>query len=312
MRNEESRKFFEVEVKNEIRKGYVYAPSSLDNPQSNTVMFVTPSYIYKWENLTKVKDCLVFWPNTHDIPETIKEIHFFVPCDKPRREFAKFFKKNNVYETSLETENNIRINRFHENNISVMPNAYIGDKVVIGNNVYVGSGVRIVGNVHIGNNVIIRENSVLGADGLSIERDKDGIAIPIPQFGGIEVGDNVVIGANVVIARGAIDNTIIGNGCIIGNGSSISHNCRFGRSVIVAEKATICGSVVIDDNVWIGPGGIISDGITIGKGAYIALGSVVRKSIGSDMAAINNSVMTISKFESICSNFHAHNLDSKI
>ena len=69
-----------------------------------------------------------------------------------------------------------------------------------------------MGEIHIGNNVEIRENSVIGADGLSTDRDEEGRALTMPQFGGVIIEDDVKIGALTVIARGAIDYTILKRG----------------------------------------------------------------------------------------------------
>lgn len=289
-------KFFKVEVENELRKGYVYAPSSIEHPHDNTVMFITPTYINKWEHLLEVKDCLIFCPCNWVIPDIVKDKHFWISCDRPRLEFARFFTKNNLCDVMHEKNSSMNMERFEGKNITIMPDTYIGENVSIGNNVYIGSGVRLTGKICIGNNVTIHENSVLGDKSLSFEKDEEGTIFQIPQFGGIEIEDDVTIGSNTVIARGSIDNTIIQKGTMIGSSSSISHNCKIGRNCIIASKVMLNGSVIINDNVWIGPGAIIADVLTIGKGTYIAMGSIVRKSIDEEMAVVNDKIITKAKF----------------
>jgi len=286
-------KFFEVEVKNELRTGYVYAPSSIMNPHDNTVMFITSDYVSQWERLLKVKDCLVFWPVKSAIPDEIATIHFLVPCDRPRLEFARFYKENGLYDVALDKSCNVGLERFKDKNVTIMPNAYVGERVTLGNNVYIGSGVRLVGKVQVGNNVVIRENSVLGADGLSMEREDDGTTVPIPQFGGVVIGDNVLIGANVVIARGAIDNTIIKKGCMIDNCCFISHNVILEENVVIVGESIVFGSCHIEKNSFISGNATLRDSRKIGENAFIGMGSVVLQDVLKGSTVCGNPAKSI-------------------
>ena len=72
--------------------------------------------------------------------------------------------------------------------------------------VSIGAGSTILLGITIG------KNAVIGADGLSTDRGDNGHALTMPQFGGVVIEDDVQIGALTVIARGAIDNTIIRRG----------------------------------------------------------------------------------------------------
>lgn len=287
MGNEEI-KFFEVAISDGKRKGYVYAPSSLEHPRSNTVIFVTPDYIDKYKNLLQVKGCLIFWPDAYPVPDEISAIHILVTCAKPRLEFARFFKENALQEVTLERQDSMDLDRFDGRNITVMPNTYIGKDVVIGDDVYIGSGVRLVGKIHIGNNVIIRENSVLGADGLSFERDGDGMIITIPQFGGIIIEDDVIIGANVVIARGAIDNTVIQKGCVIDNGCFVSHNVILEENVAIVGESIIFGSCHIGKNSFISGNVTMRDNRRVGRNSFIGMGSVVLKNVEEENIVYGN------------------------
>ena len=282
------KKFFEVEISEGERKGYIYAPSSIDAPHSNTVMFVTAAFVDRWDNLLQVKDCLVFWPEILDVPEKIKNIHFIVPCEKPRLEFDRFFKKNGLKNITLEKQRNIYLERFNDEKIALMNDIYIGEEVTIGDNVYIGSGVRLIGKIIIGNTVIIHENSVLGADGLSMEREEDGTIITIPQFGGIIIEDNVTIGANVVIARGAIGNTVIQKGCVIDNGCFISHNVILEENVAMVGESIIFGSCHIGKNSFISGNVTIRDHRTIGINSFIGMGSVVANNVEKEYTVYGN------------------------
>lgn len=92
-------------------------------------------------------------------------------------------------------------------NVTIMPGAYVSGECEIGDGSYIGCGVKLTGEIHIGKNVVIRENAVIGADGLSTDREEDGTPVTMPQFGCVVLEDDVQIGANAVVQRGAIDET---------------------------------------------------------------------------------------------------------
>lgn len=127
-----------------------------------------------------------------------------------------------------------------------MPGAYIGGEVIMGEKCYIGCGAKLVGKVEIGNNVVIRENTVIGADGLSTDRDMNGQAITMPQFGGVRIEDNVKMGANVVIARGAIDDTVLKRGCKIDNSTFISHNVEVGQDTFIVGEIIMFGRYILN------------------------------------------------------------------
>lgn len=174
------------------------------------------------------------------------------------------------------------------NQVTIMPGAYIGPEVSIGDSVYIGSGVRLVGKVTVGSHVTIRENTVIGADGLAMEREADGKMIPIPQFGGVHIMDEVQLGANVTIARGAIDDTVIGKGSIIDNNCFISHNVKLKENVSIVGETILFGSVAVGKNSFISGNVSVRDGINIGENSLIGMSSVVTKNIADNVVAMGN------------------------
>ena len=161
----------------------------------------------------------------------------------------------------------------------ILPGAYIGGEVELGDNCYIGFGTKLVGEIHVGNNVIIRENSVIGADGLSTDRDENGRAITMPQFGGVIIEDDVQIGALTVIGRGAIDNTILKRGSKVDNSTFISHNVTVGEDTFVVGESIMFGSSSTGKQVLISGNSTIRDGRHIGDRAIVGMGSVVVKNV---------------------------------
>lgn len=278
-------KLFSVLVKQANRSFELSCISSLENPKDNSLLFVTDRYFDKWENLMRVSHCLVFWPRNRDIPNELSDRHIIELCDSPRLELARFFHEKGITNNPKKEKTQLIDGSYVADgcklgkNLTIMPGSYIGEQSVIKDNVYIGCGVKILGRVHIGSGSVIRENTVIGADGLAFERDENGALLSIPQFGGVHIEENVTIGANVVIARGAIDDTVIKCGSVIDNCSFISHNVKIESNVSVVGETLLMGSVRVGSKSNISGNVVIRDGIEIGEGAFIAMGAVVTNDV---------------------------------
>lgn len=264
---------------------YVECPSSLMNPKSNSVMFIMGKYVEMWKILLTVQKCLVFWPEEIEIPEEVRMLHAVFPCQCPRREYCLFFKDNHIQNLPKKEPGKIVDGTWISEGASIhsgvvmLPGSYIGGEVSIGKDCYIGTGVRLVGAVSIGERVIIRENTVIGADGLSTERNINGSAETMPQFGGVTIGNDVEIGANTVIGRGAIDDTIIESGCKIDNSVFISHNVKLGRDTFVVGEAILFGSSSTGERAYISGNATIRNKVKVGSDTIVGMGAVVTKDV---------------------------------
>jgi UDP-3-O-[3-hydroxymyristoyl] glucosamine N-acyltransferase len=181
---------------------------------------------------------------------------------------------------------------------SVGPGCSIGESVVIGENTEIQPGV-VIGNgsrlgddcvifpnvviyheVVLGDRVVVHSNTVIGADGFGFARDKEGW-IKIHQLGGVRIGNDVEIGASTTIDRGAIDDTVIGDGVIIDNQVHIAHNCIIGRNTAIAGCVGMAGSTEIGANCTIGGMVGIGGHLKIADNVHFNGSTVVTKSIPS-------------------------------
>ena len=281
------KEYFKVNVNKYVsdKDFYVVRPASLNNPKDNAVMFISKGYLDNINAFLNCWNCLVFWPESYDVPKAIQDRHAVVKCLNPRNGYCGFFRSNDItYYPPIEdydVVNGAYICRKAKIGINcrILPGAYIGGGVIMGDNCYIGTGTRLVGDIYIGNNVIIRENSVIGADGLSTDRDENGKALTMPQFGGVIIEDDVQIGALTVIGRGAIDNTILKRGSKIDNSTFISHNVVLGEDTFVVGETIMFGSSSTGKQVLISGNSTIRDGRHVGDKAVIGMGSVVVKDI---------------------------------
>lgn len=156
----------------------------------------------------------------------------------------------------------------------------IGRGTVIGAGAVIGPGCRIGRNCSIGpqttvqfamigNDVILHPGVRIGQDGFGYAPSPSGM-VKIPQIGRVIIQDRVEIGANTALDRGAMDDTVIGEGTKIDNLVQIGHNVRVGRHCIIVGQVAVAGSVTIGDQVMIGGGTTIAGHLEIGSGAQIA------------------------------------------
>lgn len=174
--------------------------------------------------------------------------------------------------------------------VSIGRGVVLGEGVVIqagcslGDGVKVGAGSVLYPNVciyagcEIGQNAIIHSAVIIGADGFGFAPDQ-GQWVKIPQIGRVVIGSDVEIGAGTTIDRGALDDTMIGDGCKLDNQIQIGHNCVIGKHCVIAACAAIAGSVTLQDNVIVGGAAMIAGHVTIASGAVISGGSLVMKNI---------------------------------
>lgn len=93
--------------------------------------------------------------------------------------------------------------------------AVIGYRVTIGRDSYVGPSATIA-HALIGDRVIIHAGARIGQDGFGFAMGASG-HFKVPQIGRVIIQDDVEIGANSTVDRGAIRDTIIGEGSKIDN-----------------------------------------------------------------------------------------------
>ena len=179
---------------------------------------------------------------------------------------------------------------------SVGPLAVIGSGAVIGARARIGSGsvvepdaiigddVRLVANVticqgvRIGARCLLHPGVVLGADGFGLANDR-GTWVKIPQLGSVRLGADVEIGANTTIDRGALQDTVIGDGVKIDNQVQIAHNVVIGPDTAIAGCVAIAGSVRVGARCIIEGAAMISGHLELADDVHITGGSAVAKSI---------------------------------
>jgi UDP-3-O-[3-hydroxymyristoyl] glucosamine N-acyltransferase len=127
------------------------------------------------------------------------------------------------------------------------PGTVIAAGVAIGRDCEIGSNVSI-SHAYVGDRVIILPGACIGQPGFGFAATDAGYR-KVPQLGRVIVQDDVEIGSCTTIDRGALGDTVIGEGSKLDNLVMIGHNCRIGRHCVIAGQTGLAGSVVLEDGV---------------------------------------------------------------
>ena len=106
----------------------------------------------------------------------------------------------------------------------------------------------------------------------------------MPQIGRVIIQDDVEIGANSCVDRGALKDTMIGEGTKIDNLVQIGHNVVIGRHCVIVGQTGISGSTELGDFVVMGGQSGAVGHIKIGSGAQIAGGAHAKDDVPAGRA----------------------------
>ncbi|HTQ76863.1 MAG TPA: UDP-3-O-(3-hydroxymyristoyl)glucosamine N-acyltransferase [Burkholderiales bacterium] len=162
--------------------------------------------------------------------------------------------------------------------VSIGAGCVVGDGVAIGDGSCLYPRVTVYPGCRIGARAIVHSGAVIGADGFGIAPE-DGRWIKIPQSGRVVIGDDVELGANTTIDRGAIDDTVIGDGVKLDNQIQIGHNCRVGAHTAMAGCVAVAGSAEIGCRCTIGARALILGHLQICDDVHVSADTVISRSI---------------------------------
>jgi len=204
-----------------------------------------------------------------------------------RKLFAEALRPSSLFEADGVTPGaSIHPKARLEDGVTVEPGAVIGPRAEIGAGTLIGAGAVIGAEVRIGRDcsigahssiihtligdrVILHPGCRIGQDGFGYVMSPRGHG-KVPQVGRVIIQDDVEIGAGTAIDRGAIRDTVIGEGTKIDNLVQIGHNVNVGRHCVIVAHCAIAGSVTLEDFVALGGRVTINNHVTVGEGAQIA------------------------------------------
>ena len=170
-----------------------------------------------------------------------------------------------------------------EDGAEIGPEVYLGPGCIVGADCRIGAGSRLVARVtlcagtRVGARALIQPGAVIGGDGFGFAKDGERWE-RIPQLGGVRLGDDVEIGANTCIDRGALGDTVIGDGVKLDNLIQVGHNCQLGENTAMAACSGISGSTRIGRNCTIAGAVGMAGHLTIADGVHFTGMAMVTRS----------------------------------
>lgn len=155
---------------------------------------------------------------------------------------------------------------------------FVGARSSIGEDGWLAPRVTLYHDVSIGQRVVIQSGAVIGGEGFGFANEK-GVWQKIAQIGGVSIGDDVEIGANTTIDRGALSDTLIGNGVKLDNQIMIAHNVQVGDNTAMAGCCGISGSTKIGRNCMIAGGVGMVGHIEVCDNVFVTGMTMVTRSI---------------------------------
>lgn len=146
--------------------------------------------------------------------------------------------------------------------------AIIGYRSAVGRDCFVGPRVTLT-HALLGDRVTIHAGASIGQDGFGFAMGPNGHR-KVPQIGRVIIQNDVDIGANTTIDRGALNDTIIGEGTKIDNLVQIGHNVVIGRHCVIVALTGIAGSCELGDFVVMAGKSGLPGHLKVGDGAQIA------------------------------------------
>lgn len=162
--------------------------------------------------------------------------------------------------------------------VTIGAHCVIGARTTVGEGGWLAPRVTLYHDVSIGKRVVIQSGAVIGGEGFGFANQK-GVWQKIAQIGGVTIGDDVEIGANTTVDRGALADTLIGNGVKLDNQIMVAHNVQIGDNTAMAGCVGISGSTKIGRNCMIAGGVGMVGHIEVCDNVFVTGMTMVTRSI---------------------------------
>jgi len=262
----------------------VSAASPIDEADSDAVTFCNKKFPESLQMIRNTRAGVVICPDDLSFTEDDIRDRTLILVSDPRLAFMRIMRRHFANQGPTGCMSSAAVideaARIHPS-VCIGPNSYIGACEIGDNSVIYGNAYIYSGTV-IGKNVVIHAGVVIGSEGQGFHRNESGELEKFPQIGGVVIEDDVEIGSNTSINRGAMGNTVVGQGTKIGHLCSIAHGVTIGKHCIIASHSMLGGSSKIGDYCQVSLAGRIRNGARVGRNVLVGLGAIVTSDVGDN------------------------------
>ena len=254
--------------------------SPLETATSSSLAFLS-NPLYRSQLATTQAGCVIVSPEMQSL---VRAGSACIVSSNPYLYFAKVTQLWRHQQVAENSEPLVHPSAVVHPKAVVHPTARIGPLCVIEKGARIGAGswlkshVTLGADCSIGEHCILHAGVVIGADGFGFA-PIEGRWEKIEQLGAVRIGNHVEIGANSCVDRGALEDTVIGDGVKLDNLVQIGHNVQVGAHTAMAGCVGVAGSAVIGAHCTLGGGAIVLGHLTLADGVHISAASVVMRSI---------------------------------
>lgn len=162
--------------------------------------------------------------------------------------------------------------------VSVGAQCFVGARSQVGEGGWLAPRVTLYHDVIIGERIVVQSGAVIGSEGFGFANEA-GQWQKIAQIGGVRIGNDVEIGSNTTVDRGALADTVIGNGVKLDNQIQIAHNVQIGDHTAMAACVGISGSTRIGKHCMIAGGVGMVGHIEVCDNVFVTGMTMVTRSI---------------------------------
>jgi UDP-3-O-[3-hydroxymyristoyl] glucosamine N-acyltransferase len=148
--------------------------------------------------------------------------------------------------------------------------SFIGRGVELGERCQLEPGARLLEGSVLGKGVHVGAGTVIGSEGFGhLDPNPEGLRRPIPQRGGVQVGDGARIGALCCIDRGTLGDTRIGAHARLDNLVQVGHNSTVEEGAVLVAQVGISGSCRVGRGAILAGQAGLADHRVVGDGAVL-------------------------------------------
>ncbi|NLA89333.1 MAG: UDP-3-O-(3-hydroxymyristoyl)glucosamine N-acyltransferase [Alcaligenaceae bacterium] len=277
--------------------------ASLSHADSDRISFLSNPRMFNLLLETKAGAVILPQAAVDKLPESVPFV--VVVCEDPYLLYARishYFDETRIdlipkvihptaiIDESAEIADGVAIGPYVviEEGVKIGTGSVIGAHSVIAKGVTIGKDTRLhphvilYRDVQIGDRCLLHSHATLGCDGFGFAPDntvEKGAWCRIAQFGTVIVGNDVEIGVCTAIDRGALGNTIIGNGVKLDNHIMIGHNCEVGDHTAMAACVGVAGSSIIGKRCTLAGAAMLAGHLELADDVHISGATGVMSSI---------------------------------